>query len=301
MLPVHTTPFIQEIRTSWIPEDIRFYIKREDVIHDRVSGNKWRKLHFNLLRAAQNGAKTLITFGGAYSNHIFATAAAAHEAGFNSVGIIRGEEASSVNPTLSFAREMGMELIFVDRSSYRDKQKLQEKIGSQWQNPYFIPEGGSNCLAIEGARDIVDDALHNMDLIVVPVGTGGTMAGIVAEMPAGAKVLGISALKGDFVHEMFQGLLDTCAIETKVTWSIDTGGHCGGYAKISDELISFITEFKHSQGILLEPVYTGKMLFRLRQLIEQGAIPSGTSLCAIHTGGLQGWAGITERYGISPP
>ncbi len=301
MLPVHATPYIQEIRAKWIPADIHLFIKREDVIHKEVSGNKWRKLQYNLLDASQKGAKTLVTFGGAYSNHIYATAAAANEAGFSSVGIIRGEESSAGNPTLSFAREMGMELVFVDRESYRDKKALLKKLTGQWEKPYVLPEGGTNCLAIEGTRQIVDEQVRNMDIVVVPVGTGGTMAGIVAGMPREKSVLGISALKGNFLHKMIQDLLDTCGVQAEASWSIDTGGHCGGYAKISDELIAFITDFKHSQGILLEPLYTGKMLFRLKQLIEAGAIPGGSSVCAIHTGGLQGWNGIKERFGVGPP
>ncbi len=301
MLPVHTNPYIQDISTLWTGAGIRLFMKREDVIHPGISGNKWRKLDRNLSEARNLGAKTLVTFGGAYSNHIYATAAAAHACGMESAGIIRGESAAASNATLSFARDCGMELIFVSREEYRDKKALQDRFASRFANPYFLPEGGTNCLALRGCREIMDQPMKEMDVVVVPVGTGGTMAGIIAAASGHQQVLGISALKGDFLGGEVRQLLSECHLAPGTSWRVDNQGHCGGYARINPELIEFIRSFREDCGILLDPVYTGKMMFRLKQLTDRGEFPRGTKVCAIHTGGLQGWAGVYERYGISAP
>lgn len=290
-----------ELNPPWVPQGIRLYMRREDVIHPHVSGNKWRKLDLNLEEAARQGAKTLVTFGGAFSNHIYATAAAAQEAGFASAGIIRGEPSSADNATLSFARSCGMELIFAGRTDYRDKATLAEKFKDRWERPCFLPEGGTNCLAIKGCAKIVDDSLLDMDVIVVPFGTGGTMAGLIASTPGRIRILGISALKGDFPKATVAQLLESCGERDHNNWEVDLHGHEGGYARVTEPLLDFIRDFRHSQDILLDPVYTGKMMFRLKDLMQQGIFEPGTRICAIHTGGLQGWAGMKERFGIDPP
>ncbi len=301
MLRVQTSPFIQEIHSPWILPEIRLFIKREDVLHVMVSGNKWRKLSKNLDQAKKAGAQTLVTFGGAYSNHIYATAAAAREAGFSSAGIIRGDELSADNFTLRSARNMGMDLIFTDRTTYRDKQRLVERFRDRWESPYFLPEGGTNCLAVEGCREIVNEEVRDMDVVAVPAGTGGTMAGIIAAMPENKKVLGFSALKGNFLENEVQRLLDECAVKSRADWEVIDDDHTGGYARVTAELLHFISEFKAENNILLDPVYTGKMMLGLKKMIQAGAFRKDTKICAIHTGGLQGWNGMKERYGIEIP
>jgi 1-aminocyclopropane-1-carboxylate deaminase/D-cysteine desulfhydrase-like pyridoxal-dependent ACC family enzyme len=298
MLTFHQKPSLQKIEAPWIPMGTELFIKREDFIHPQVSGNKWRKLVYNLERASLEGSETLVTFGGAFSNHIYATAAAARETGMKSVGIIRGESSAASNETLSFAYEMGMRFIFVDRVSYRDKPAIIEKWKNTWHKAYILPEGGTNSLAIQGCREIVDSELLSMNIITVPVGTGGTMAGILAAMPVSSLVMGFSALKGDFLKEDVAQLLASNQIENQASWEIITDAHEGGYGKISEELIAFIRQFKKEQDILLDPIYTGKMMLGIKRKMESGYFPTGSRICAIHTGGIQGWGGVGQRFGI---
>ncbi len=292
MLKIHKKPFIQEIKEDWIlDKGLQLFIKREDVIHPFVSGNKWRKLKYNLEEARGLGFTKLLTFGGAYSNHIYATAAAAHEEGFEVVGIIRGEELAKkpLNKTLRFAQEQGMHLHFVTRSDYRRKTHedflnlLVEKFGEF----YMIPEGGTNMLAIKGSAEILDDSTKVFDYITSSVGTGGTLAGIIAASNAEQQVVGFFALKGDFLTEEIKELLKIYG-KPKNNWKVNTDYHCGGYAKTPDYLMDFINGFERRHRVLLDPIYTGKMMYGLYDLIDKGAFKSGSKILAIHTGGLQG-------------
>lgn len=277
----------------FLPErwGIELFIKREDKIHSFVSGNKYRKLKYNILEADKMGFKTLLTFGGAYSNHIAAVASAGDVLGFKTIGIIRGDElekAVNSNPTLSFAKDCGMQFKFVSREDYRDKTSTTyiEKLKVEFGAFYLIPEGGTNDLAIKGCEEILYDKDEIFDYICCAVGTGGTVSGLINCSKPGQQVLGFPALKGDFLHK------DISKFATKNNWKLITDYHFGGYAKINEELVTFINQFKNKHNIPLDPLYTGKMVYGIFDLIEKGYFPKGTKILAIHTGGLQGISGM---------
>ncbi|MCR8669050.1 pyridoxal-phosphate dependent enzyme [Aestuariibaculum sp. M13] len=272
-------------------QGIEVFIKREDRIHDFVSGNKYRKLKYNILEADKLGFKTLLTFGGAFSNHIAAVASAGKVCRFKSIGIIRGEELESKiedNPTLKFAKSCGMQFEFVSREAYREKtsedfiNQLKEKFGAF----YLVPEGGTNIQAVKGCEEILTEEDDMFDYVCCPVGTGGTISGLINCSKPGQQVLGFPALKGDFLKE------DISKFVSKSNWKLITDYHFGGYAKINQELVHFINVFKEQNQIPLDPVYTGKMMFGIQELINQGYFPEGAKILAIHTGGLQGISGM---------
>lgn len=291
---------LQEIKGDFFEKkNIRLFLKREDLLHDKVSGNKWRKLKYNLLAAKEQEYTTLLTFGGAYSNHIYAAAAAANEVGFKSIGVIRGERIEPLNATLSFAEQMGMQLHFVSRTLYREKRESYfiENLHNEFGDFYLIPEGGSNNLAVKGCTEIANDIDIPFDYLCTPVGTGGTMAGLIASLPT-SKILGFPALKGDFLNNEVVTLLQDYGCKNIDNWEINTQYHFGGYAKIKPELIDFINTFKRKNNIQLDPIYTGKMMFGIYDLIAQDYFKNESTIVALHTGGLQGLEGIKERYGI---
>ena len=281
---------------------ISVWLRREDLVHSQISGNKWWKLSGNLESVMDLKEKpVIVTFGGAYSNHIYSTAAACKELGLLSVGIIRGEINTPLNATLSFARECGMELIAVDRGAYRNKEELADSMQKRFGNVFIVPEGGTNAAGIKAVANLPDEELNRFDIISVPIGTGGTMAGIIGGVPDSVQVLGFSALKGDFLQMEVESLLKNVWPEKNFTnWKVEGSYHFGGYAKLDEMLVAFIQQFYHQHGILLDPVYTGKMMFGIYDMIRLGQFRPGTSICAIHTGGLQGWGGVSERYGIDP-
>ncbi|NYJ28968.1 1-aminocyclopropane-1-carboxylate deaminase/D-cysteine desulfhydrase [Allomuricauda sp. ARW1Y1] len=270
---------------------VQLYLKREDTIHPLISGNKYRKLKYNLLEAKAQGQYTLLTFGGAYSNHIAATAYAGHKHGFRTIGVIRGEELETQwqdNPTLRLAHEHGMQFHFVSRSDYRRKNEsaFLETLKKQFGNVYLLPEGGTNDLAVKGCMEILTEADANFDYVCGSVGTGGTLAGLINASQPHQTVLGFPALKGDFLTEEIR----TFAQNNR--WRLVTDYHFGGYAKVDHQLIVFINRFKKETGIPLDPIYTGKMLFGIFDLIKKDFFPSGSQILAIHTGGLQGIPGM---------
>ncbi len=273
---------------------ITLYLKREDLLHPLLSGNKYRKLKYNLVAAQTQAFKTVLTFGGAYSNHIAATAYAAKEAGFKSIGIIRGEELVDrwqANPTLRFAQHCGMQFQFVSRAAYREKttRAFLTDLQAAHGQFYLIPEGGTNAAAVQGCEEILTVEDADFDLLCACVGTGGTLAGIIRSAFRGQKVLGFPALKGDFLNE------DIRSFVTRNNWSLQCDYHFGGYAKTNESLIRFINDFKHRTGIPLDPIYTGKMLFGILDLVEKDFFVPKTRILAIHTGGLQGIAGMNRR------
>lgn len=266
----------------------RISIKRLDLIHPQISGNKFFKLKYNLLAARQQGFEKVLTFGGAYSNHIAATAFAAHQFGFQSLGMIRGEELAQrpFNPTLATAQQFGMQLEFISRNAYRQKDQpdFLQRLQQQYPDFYLIPEGGTNALAVQGCREILTAEDAQFDLICCAVGTGGTLAGLIEASQQHQQLLGFSALKGDFLtHEVAQ-------LTTKRNWRILEDYCCGGYAKTTPELIQFIQAFEQRYNIPLEQVYTGKMLRGIFDLIDQDKIGPDQKILLIHTGGLQGRA-----------
>ncbi len=268
-------------------------IKREDQIHDFVSGNKYRKLKYNLAEAINKNNICLLTFGGAYSNHIAAVAAAGLEMGLETIGIIRGEELvdrMAGNPTLSFAKSKGMQLHFVSREEYKKKTDLKfinflrEKFGEF----YLIPEGGTNALAVKGCEEILNESDLDFDYICTPVGTGGTIAGLINASGPDQTVIGFSSLKGTFQKEIIE------SFATKRNYYL-TDAYCfGGYAKIDSQLIRFINEFKKNNEIPLDPIYTGKMMYGIFDLLKQGYFKENSRILAVHTGGLQGIAGMNQ-------
>ena len=273
---------------------VELYVKREDQINAFVSGNKYRKLKYNLLEAEKTGYKTLLTFGGAFSNHIAAVASAGHLIGFKTIGVIRGDELESKiseNATLNFAQENGMQFKFVSREIYRSKtsESFLESLKAEFGDFYVIPEGGTNELAVKGCQEILYPEDFNFDYICCSVGTGGTISGLINGSKPSQQVLGFPALKGDFLKE------DISKFASQTNWKLITGYHFGGYAKINDELVAFINQFKSDYSLPLDPVYTGKMLFGIMDLIEQNYFPKGSKILAIHTGGLQGIEGMNAH------
>lgn len=279
-----------------IPESkgVELYIKREDKLHTFVSGNKYRKLKYNLIEADALGFKTLLTFGGAYSNHIAAVASAGQLLGFNTIGIIRGEELEDKifeNPTLSYAKENGMQFKFVSRKAYRDKnsEAFLNHLKEEFGNFYLIPEGGTNALAVKGCEEILNDSDKNFDYICCCVGTGGTISGLINCSKPSQQVLGFPVLKADYFSQ------DISKFVKQGNWNLITDYHFGGYAKINTELISFINRFKKEYNIPLDPVYTGKMMFGIFDLIDKNYFPKGSKILVIHTGGLQGILGMNMQ------
>lgn len=278
---------------------ITLYMKREDLIHPQISGNKSRKLKYNLLEAKKRGKDTLLTFGGAYSNHIYAVAAAGKLFNFCTIGIIRGEETLPLNPTLTFATACGMQLHYINRSDYRlkDTTEFTTQLIEKFGNFYLIPEGGSNALAVKGCMEIVEEITVPFDYLCCACGTGGTMAGLIAALEGQQKAIGFSALKGGgFLYDEVKSLLkdyyslhpSSWNVIIPNNWEINLDHHFGGYAKTTPELINFIQTFETAHAIPLEQVYTGKMLFGLYDLIKKGYFRRGETIVAIHTGGLQG-------------
>ena len=273
---------------------VEVWMKREDLLHPFISGNKLRKLKYNLLQAQKEKHTCLLSFGGAYSNHIAATAYAAKAFGMASIGVIRGEELGGKiqgNPTLSFAQGHGMRFKFVSRAAYREKEsqgfiaELRQEFGAF----YLIPEGGTNALAVKGCEEILSSEDRKFDYICTAVGTGGTISGLINSSTAQQCVLGFPALKGDFLTDEIK------KFARKEHWRLINDYHFGGYAKINQELIAFINRFYKQSGIALDPIYTAKMCYGIADLIQKGSIAKGSKLLLIHTGGLQGIAGMNQR------
>lgn len=308
LLTAHPPSPLQMLEDEWLAaKKIQLWIKRDDLLRvgdeHAFCGNKWRKLKYNLLEAHRQNLTSLLTFGGAYSNHLAAVAQSGQIFDFQTIGIIRGNAHESLNPTLEFCKRHGMQLHYLDRESYRHKHEpaFAEKLRKQFGKFYLLPEGGTNPLALQGCQEIVSEIEQQFseklpDFIAVSCGTGGTLAGIILELEGRSSALGISVLKGDFLKQEVRQLLETSK-DFFENWDIQTDYHCGGYAKFTPEFTAFINQFKTRYGIPLDPVYTGKLFFGLFDLIRQGFFPYGSSIVAVHTGGLQGIAGFNERFG----
>ncbi len=269
---------------------IDLFILRLDKTHSHSSGNKWYKLKYNLEEAKKQNKNTLLTFGGAFSNHLSATAAAGKEYGFNTIGIIRGDELTGEeNSTLRFAKDSGMKLHFVSREEYRKKStpEFNEGLKKQFGNFYLLPEGGTNDLAVAGCREILDSVTIPFDFICCAVGTGGTLAGIISSLKKNQKAIGFSVLKGaQFLSNEVNTLLKFPSHISN--WEIQQEYHFGGYAKYTPELLKFIADFEKQNSIPLDQVYTGKMMYGIYDMVRQNYFQKGSVVIAIHTGGLQG-------------
>jgi 1-aminocyclopropane-1-carboxylate deaminase len=266
---------------------VRLLLKRDDLIHPDLPGNKWRKLKYNLEAARAAGASRLLTFGGAYSNHIRAVAAAGALFGFESVGVIRGEAYDPLNRSLQFAVDRGMRLTYLDRRTYRRKldPDVVAELRREFGDFYLIPEGGSNALAVRGCAELVAEITEEFDVICCGVGTGGTLAGIAAGLEPGQRAIGFSSLKGgQFLSDDVAALQHEALGEVTVNWEIETGYHFGGYAKSTPELDAFIGDFESRHGLRLDWVYVAKMMYGVYDLVAQGRFAEGTTIVAVVTG-----------------
>lgn len=295
---------LQQVKLDFLEEkNIELHVLREDLIHPTISGNKWRKLFYNLQEAKNQGKSQIVTFGGAFSNHIAATAAAGHEFGFNTIGVIRGEECLPLNATLQQASANGMQLHYVDRTFYRERKYdvlFLETLKEQYGDFYLVPEGGSNAFAVKGTTEIIKNININHDIICCACGTGGTIAGIITSVDETKQVIGFPALKGgEFLKNDIQQLLTDYQQQFSVeinhpNWSLTTDYHFGGYAKITHELVDFVNDFYQNHSIPLDLIYTGKMLFGILHLAKTTAFFNGKKIVAVHTGGLQGNKGFNK-------
>ncbi|MXV51336.1 pyridoxal-phosphate dependent enzyme [Pedobacter sp. HMF7647] len=285
------TPEEEIFNPLYTEKGVRVFMKRDDMIHPFISGNKWRKLKYILRQAETENKKLLVTFGGAWSNHLLATACAAAKFGFQSVGFVRGEDVN--NPIIAFCKLFGMHLRFVSREEYRDKQRLFDKFYGTEPSASFIDEGGAGPYAAKGCAEIISELEQQYEHIFCAAGTGTTSAGIInglIENKLSSQFYAVSALKGGgFLEDDINSMLTE-----KYPFNLLTDYHFGGYAKTNENLITFIKRFAASTGILLDPVYTGKMMFALHEIIERDNFKPGDKILAIHTGGLMGLLGKAD-------
>lgn len=285
---------VHQIKNKLFDEQgLTVFIKRDDLIHPLISGNKWRKLKYTLQKASAENKAHLVTFGGAYSNHLLATAAAAAKFGFRSTGIVRGEAVE--NDTLFLCRLHGMQLIFTDRESYCDKPALFNKHFGGDNDAFFIDEGGASPEGTKGCAEMIDEFTQTYDHVFCACGTGTTAAGIINGLQKNRLNTQFHAVpvfkNGGFIRNEIDKYLTAPA-----NYNLHADYHFGGYAKTDETLISFIKQFVADTGILIEPVYTGKMLYAIYDLAAKGYFKSGSSILAIHTGGLLGLLGMKNRF-----
>jgi 1-aminocyclopropane-1-carboxylate deaminase len=274
------------------------YVKRDDLIDPMVSGNKLYKLKLNLEHASASGASTILTFGGAYSNHIAATAAYSDQMGFKSVGIIRGEPTDPLNPTLTFARSKGMHLHFVSRKAYalRSNEEYITRWQDEYKNALIIPEGGANRLGIEGASAMLNAETTSFTHIVCAVGTATTVAGLAMAATPSQRIIGMVIHRHEeIINDVIPLIPEKLEALQRICWH---SAHFGGYAKWTPELISFIQGFYQKNHIRLDPIYTGKAMHETIALMGSNVIPTGSKVLFMHTGGLQGIEGFEARFGI---
>ncbi|WP_421273424.1 1-aminocyclopropane-1-carboxylate deaminase/D-cysteine desulfhydrase [Aeromonas veronii] len=273
---------------------VELWCKRDDLIHPAISGNKWRKLKYHLLHAKEHGKRHLLSFGGAYSNHIHALAAAGCQSGLRTTGIIRGEYDAVSNSTLRDARHWGMDLVFVDRQSYRRRQDPDWLAQFDAPDTLIVPEGGSSPLAIPGVAELVGEVPFSPDLWVLPCASGGTLAGLIAGKRDREQILAIAVLKGGgFIAD------EVCRLHPAAAnipgWRIALDHHDGGYAKFSPALWQWVQDFSATTDLPLEPIYSGKAMWGLFRELAAGRIAPGSKIVFIHTGGMQGLAGLREQ------
>lgn len=303
MSPIFTSPPIQQIDSEIArAANVEISLLRLDLMHPFVNGNKWFKLKYNLEAAKQHNLNTILTFGGAYSNHIYATAAAGNLFGFRTFGMIRGEKTLALNPTLDFATKQGMQLVYVDRQTYRakDTEAFQQDLKARFGNVFVIPEGGCNLNGVRGCTEIINQGIIlDFDVVCLACGTATTLTGIALSLNAKQRVIGFPVLKGgDFLKRDIDSLLAEYLFsdlpvpgDKSMSWNLVCDYHFGGYAKVNEKLIQFKKEFEGMHGIPLDYVYTAKMVYGVMDLIKIGYF-AGCRLLLVHTGGLQGNLGI---------
>jgi len=288
-------------------KNIELFVKRDDLIDTEVSGNKWRKLKYNIEQALANKNNSIVTFGGAFSNHLVATAAACKLIGIRCVGIVRGEELNSnSNETLKRCAEHGMELKFVTRSEYalRNDSLYLKDIHLEFENSFVVPEGGANFYGMIGCQDIIKEIEQDFDHVFIAQGTTTTSCGVLISLPSNSKLHVVPVLKGfDSISEM-RNLLNYTLFDEELTEellnrvTVHSNAHFGGYGKYDLELLDFIKQFYHENNIKLDPIYTGKVMFELIKNIKENKL-SNSKVLFIHTGGLQGIEGVEKKQGYS--
>ena len=282
---------------SFNEKKIKVFMRRLDLISHPVSGNKYFKLKYNIDYAIKSKLNTIITFGGAYSNHILATSIFSKENNLKSVGFIRGEETLPLNSTLTDAVKNGMEIIYLSRKNYRkiNDEEYLNQLRIKYKKSYIIPEGGTNSLAIRGTESIIKSD-EKFEYICCPIGTGGTISGIINSSNHNQKIIGFSAIKG------VKNIIDNISNNVnKDNWNINEDYCQNGYAKISKDLIDFIYNFYETKNIPLDAIYTGKMMMGVLDQIKKNKFTSGSNILIIHTGGIQGNRGINQRFNLNLP
>lgn len=285
-------------------KEVSVWVKRDDLIHDEISGNKWRKLKHNVNTFQKGSYDSILTFGGAYSNHILATAKVGVDNQIKTIAIIRGEEQLPLNPTLRRSKELGMKIFYVSRTEYKEKNMeiFLAKIRKQFGNAYIIPEGGGNKEGVLGCKDIVNEINVDFDFILTDCGTGATLAGISLALSHNQKVIGLPVLKGgSFILDEVKNYYQLLNKDSTKVQNIElvTDYHFGGYAKHKPELITFMRSFYEETRIKTDPIYTGKLFYGFMDLVKKDYFPKGSTIIVVHTGGLQGIAGFEERYNIN--
>jgi 1-aminocyclopropane-1-carboxylate deaminase len=283
-------------------QGIRLLLWRDDLLNPDLPGNKARKLKYNLQQARTEGHTRLLTFGGAYSNHLAAVAAAGRLHGFDTIGLVRGEEHTPLNPTLARCAADGMQMHYLDRSTYRRRAEPEflAELQQAYGPAYSLPEGGTNVLALRGVAELIGEVRQHteFDYVAVAAGTGGTLAGLVlglAEADYPARAVGVAALKGgDFLRAEVDSLTLAATGHTLDNYEFHTDYHFGGYAKLPPALRKFIQNFEMRYGVLLDPIYTSKLLAGVFDLIDKSHFPAGSTVVAVHTGGVQAWAGFKK-------
>ncbi|WP_405844016.1 1-aminocyclopropane-1-carboxylate deaminase/D-cysteine desulfhydrase [Streptomyces sp. NBC_01518] len=287
LLPRLPSPLEETTDGRFGRHGVRLLLKRDDLIHPDLVGNKWRKLAPNLTAAA---GRTVVTFGGAYSNHLRATAAAGRLLGLPTVGVVRGQELADrpLNTSLARCAADGMRLHFVDRSTYRRKSEPETLAailrGAGAEDAYVVPEGGSNSLAVRGCRALGEELRARADVVALACGTGGTLAGLAAGLGPDQRALGIPVLKGGFLSADIEELQERAFGGRRGDWSLDDRFHFGGYARVPAELDTFAGDFEHRHGVAVERLYVAKLLYGLVALADEGAFPRGSTVAAVITG-----------------
>ena len=287
-----TCPLLSEKKISLL-------VKRDDQLHPLINGNKWRKLKYNLIAMQEQQKTELLTFGGAFSNHIHACAAAGKLFNLTTHGIIRGPELDQQNPTLQFAKQCAMQLHPVTRLEYRERHNPDylAQLQARFPNAYILPEGGTNKAALLGCKELAQ-SLPNSDYVICPTGSGGTLAGLIEGCDNSTQILGVAVLKqAEYLINEIKSLSPMATQQQN--WQLLTQFHGGGYGKFNPELWQFCQMMQSQQQLPLEPIYSGKMMFALWQLISQDYFPKGSQIIAIHTGGLQGLDGLRYRQLIA--
>jgi 1-aminocyclopropane-1-carboxylate deaminase len=285
LLPYNPVPLQPWYPPEALKAGVRCWVQRDDLLHPTVSGNKFRKLRYNLETARQQGHHTLLSFGGAYSNHLAALAAAAQIMGFQSIGLVRGEEHSPLNPVLQFCKEQGMVLHYISRSEYREKEQTDWL--ARFGKVCVLPEGGSNALAVRGVAELPPEWPPQLDgsapdYVLAAVGTGATLAGLIEGSAPETRVIGIPVLRDASLPERIQSLLSP----DHHNWQLNWNYHFGGYARKPEPLLQFVQEFIRAYAIPIEPVYTGKLFFATTELLQQGYFPHGARVVVLHSGGV---------------